>query len=106
VKEGVLIRSVTSGSAAEKGGIKAGDVIVRVDDSKVSTPADVSSRLRSMRGKQVNIVVMREHKEIPVTVTIDEERRAGWFQQRDWDSSLQNFFAAPRKVRSINLQQN
>ena len=40
VKEGVLVRTVTSGSAADKAGIKAGDVIVRVDDAKVATPAD------------------------------------------------------------------
>src|SRR5207253_2952696 len=36
VKDGVLVRSVNQGAAADKAGIKAGDVIIRVDDSKVS----------------------------------------------------------------------
>ncbi len=38
VKEGVLVRAVIKGSAAEKAGIKAGDVITRIDDAKVATP--------------------------------------------------------------------
>jgi serine protease Do len=99
VKEGVLVRSVTTGSAAEKGGLKAGDVIVRVDDAKITTPADVSNRIRSMQGKQVPIVVMRDRKEITLTVTIDENHHAEWWQQ---DLSGQEFLVAPR-ARVINL---
>jgi serine protease Do len=82
VKEGVLVRSVSKGSAAEKAGIKAGDVIVRVDEAHVVTPADVSSRMRTNRGKPVPVVVMREHKEVNLSVTIDEEDRVqDWWQQ-------------------------
>jgi serine protease Do len=80
VKEGVLVRSVMSGSAAEKAGIKAGDVIVRVDDSKVSTPADVSNRVRSLRGKPIPIVVMRDRKEVPLTLTVAGNGRLDGFQ--------------------------
>lgn len=91
VKEGVLIRSVTSGSAADKAGAKAGDVIVRVDDTKVATPAEVSNRIRALHGKQINIVVMRDHKEVPLTITIDEDRRAEWFLQQDPQFWQQDF---------------
>ena len=79
VKEGVLVRSVSKGSAAEKAGIKAGDVITRIDDSKVASPADLSSRIRSLRGKPVPMVVMRDRKEITLTVTIDESDRSEFF---------------------------
>ncbi len=79
VKEGVLVRSVTKGSAAEKAGIKAGDVITRVDDSKVATPADISGRIRSIQGKQVAVVVMRDHKEMTVSVTVDDNDRGEWW---------------------------
>jgi serine protease Do len=99
VKEGVLVRSVTTGSAAEKGGLKAGDVIIRVDDSKISTPADVSNRIRSMQGKQVPIVVMRDRKEVTLTVTIDENHHAEWWQQ---DLSGREMLVAPR-ARVISL---
>jgi serine protease Do len=76
VKEGVLVRSVLKGSPAEKAGIKAGDVITKVDDSSVATPADLSSRLRFLRGKSVSVVLTRERKEMTVTVTLDQAGRA------------------------------
>ncbi|MCU1337401.1 MAG: hypothetical protein JWO19_2982 [Bryobacterales bacterium] len=64
VKEGVLVRTVNKGSAAERAGIKSGDVIVRVDDAKVATPADIAAHLRALRGRPVSIVVVRDRKEI------------------------------------------
>jgi len=103
VKEGVLVRSVASGSAAEKGGIKAGDVIIRVDDSKVTTPTDVTSRLRSQRGKPVAMVVMRDHKEVPLTVTIEENKRGGFLWQQQLDPNGQVIFASPARPRAISL---
>ncbi len=104
VKEGVLVRSVISGSAAEKGGLKAGDVIVRVDDSKVTTPTDVTSRLRALRGKPVSIVVMRDHKEVALSVTIDEGKRGGLFRPRDLGNPDNGFdyFVSPARPRVIS----
>jgi len=76
VKEGVLVRSVIQGSAAEKAGMKAGDVITRVDDSKVASSSDVTSRLRSSRGKSVPVVVLRDHKEVTVSVAVPGDDRS------------------------------
>ena len=75
VNEGVLVRTVMKGSPAEKAGVKAGDVIVRVDDAKVTTPPEISAHLRAARGKPVPVAIMREHKEI--SLTVDAEARAG-----------------------------
>jgi serine protease Do len=73
VKEGVLVRSVVKNSAAEKAGIKAGDVIVKVDDSKVTTAREISSALRSAQSKKsVPVVVVRGKKETTVTVTVEQ----------------------------------
>jgi serine protease Do len=71
VKEGVLVRSVLKGSAAEKAGIKAGDVITKVDDRDIRTPAEISNRLRSLRGKSVPVALTRERKEMTLTVPIE-----------------------------------
>jgi serine protease Do len=68
VKEGVLVRSVMKDSAAEKAGVKAGDVITKVFDSKVSTPADISTRVRGLNGQSVPLTLMRDHKETTVNV--------------------------------------
>jgi serine protease Do len=77
VKDGALVRNVTKGSAAEKGGMRAGDVIQRIEDTHIATPADISSRLRSVRGKPTPMVVMRDHKELTLTVTVTEDDPAG-----------------------------
>ena len=75
VKEGVLVRSVIKGSAAEKAGMKAGDVITKVDQTRVISPAEVSSAVRSARSKKsILIEVMRDHREMSITVAIDEDR--------------------------------
>ena len=66
VKEGVLVRVVNKGSAADRAGLRSGDVIVRVDDAKVATPADISARLRNLRGRSVAVIVMRDRKEVSI----------------------------------------
>ncbi len=75
VKEGVLVRYVIKDTPADKAGLKAGDVIIKVDGSKVVTPGDVSSHIRaSLRSKKTfPLVVVRDHKEMTVNVTIDAE---------------------------------
>lgn len=73
VKDGVLVRSVLKGSAAEKAGIRAGDVIVKIDDARVASPADISGRLRTVHGKPVSVVLMRDHKELTISVTISDD---------------------------------
>ena len=75
VNEGVLVRTVMKGSPAEKAGVKAGDVILRVNEGKVTTPAEISAHLRAAHGKPVPVAVMRDHKEI--SMTVDTEPRSG-----------------------------
>jgi len=70
VKEGVLVRMVNKDSPADKAGIRAGDVIVRMDDVKVATPADISAHLRAARGRPVSVGVVRDRKEITVMLAV------------------------------------
>jgi serine protease Do len=75
VKDGVLVRSVFKGSAAEKAGLKAGDVLLKVDKDAVTTPREVTSAIRNSgkSGKKTfPIVLMRDHKETTSTVTIED----------------------------------
>ena len=74
VKEGVLVRSVTKGSAAEKAGIKAGDVITRLDDNRIAAPADITNHIRSRRGQSVSVVLTRDHKEMTLKVALDDDK--------------------------------
>jgi len=71
VKEGALVRSVGRGSAADRAGLKAGDVITRVGDAKISTAADLTAHIRAGRGQTAAITVMRDHKELTVSLPLD-----------------------------------
>lgn len=73
VKEGVLVRSVTKGSAAEQAGVRAGDVIVKVEGKDVSTPGEVTGALRASEKKPVPVIVVRDKKEVALSVTIESE---------------------------------
>ena len=72
VKEGVLVRSVVRGSAAEKAGIKAGDVITKVGDRKVTSPVRSRARFEPLSSKSVTVTLTRSQKEMTVNVTLDE----------------------------------
>ena len=75
VKEGVLVRSVSKDSAAEKAGLKAGDVIMKIDDTKVTTPREITSAIRALRSKNTfPVTVVRNHKEMTVSVTVSADR--------------------------------
>lgn len=75
VKEGVLVRSVGKDTAAAKAGLKAGDVIVKVNNSDVTSPAEISSALRAIKGKaNVPVVIMRDKKELTLNAHIDNDR--------------------------------
>ncbi len=72
VKEGgVYVDSVQPGGAAEKAGVKAEDVIVSYNGTKITT-ADQFVRLveRTRPGTAVPVVVVRGGKETPLTVTV------------------------------------
>jgi len=69
VKDGVLVKSVDSNSPAERAGIKAGDVIVKVGDTRVGSLRELTVALRAARSKGSYIVtVVRNKKETLVTV--------------------------------------
>jgi serine protease Do len=73
-KEGVLVRSVIKGSAAEKAGLKAGDVITKIGSQKVTSPKDISNALRSLSAtKAVPVTIVRDRKETSVNVTIEDK---------------------------------
>jgi serine protease Do len=78
VKQGVLVRAVLSGSAAEKAGIRAGDVIVRVDDADVSTPGQVSAAVRAARSRhRVTLKIVRNHRDLSITAALEDEQPEG-----------------------------
>jgi serine protease Do len=72
VTKGVLVRSVSKGSPADKAGIKAGDVIVKVNGVEVSSPAQISARIRMLDGRQTfPVTLVRNRQDTTLSVTLD-----------------------------------
>src|SRR4051812_12242276 len=61
--EGLLVRAVQKGSAAEAAGLRAGDVVIRVGDQKISDNSDWTEALRNGKNGKVALVIMRDKKE-------------------------------------------
>ncbi len=74
---GVLIRSVEKGSRAEKSGFRAGDIIVRVNDQSVQDTSDFSHALRSGNNNTVTVGIIRDKKELNLTLSLPERRDSG-----------------------------
>lgn len=72
-KEGVLVNRAMEGSAAEKGGMQRGDVIIKFGDHEVKGVTDLQEVVaRTEPGKKVKVVVIRDKKEVPLTIELGE----------------------------------
>ena len=75
---GVLVRSVMPGEPADKGGVRADDVIVGIDGTRLESPRDLQRVVSSTPvGKKVRVVLLREGQETELEVTI------GLYQERE-----------------------
>jgi serine protease Do len=73
VSTGALIVSVTSDSPADTAGLKAGDVITKMDDANISTTEELISAIRSHQiGDQVEIVYYRGNAQKVTNATLAE----------------------------------
>lgn len=73
--EGLLVKSVEKGSAAEKGGMKAGDVITRADNEKITDRADLRRAIRAHRnGGKMNVSIIRDRHEQNLTIELPAHR--------------------------------
>jgi serine protease Do len=69
--EGVLVREVNSGSAAEKAGVKSGDVIISLNGDRVRSLGDLREKLAGKREeKTVKLGVLRNKSEMSLTVEL------------------------------------
>ena len=73
---GVYIEGVEQNSAAEKAGIKQGDIITELGGYKVTCMTDLSRALRKFRpGDTTTVTVYRNGQQVYLNVTLDEKPR-------------------------------
>jgi len=72
-KDGALVPQVQSGSAAEKAGIQAGDVIVSVDNEQIKNAHDLPIRIaRHHPGDKVIVGLVRDGKRLKLPVIVEK----------------------------------
>ena len=71
--KGVLITEVAEDSPAEKAGLKAGDVIVGIDNKEIESIDEVQKAVRAKEtGEKVELTVIRDRKEKEFAVEVEE----------------------------------
>jgi len=71
--KGVLVGQVIEDSPAEDSGILRGDIIIKVNEKEVNTPAELQEKIRSIEiGNTANIEILRDGKNLSFNVKIDE----------------------------------
>ena len=69
-RNGVYIGEVSKSGAADKAGIKAGDVLIAIDSTKITNPASVQEAVsRFSPGDNAVVTVLRDGKELKLDVT-------------------------------------
>ena len=83
-KKGALVADVTKDGPAEKAGLRSGDVIISFGGKEVTDEHDLPQIVAATKpGKKVDVIVVREGKEVTIPVTIAEmepeagQKRAG-----------------------------
>lgn len=71
--DGVLVHEVLSGSAAQKAGVKEGDIILAIDSTSIKTPSGLQEKVNSFHpGDKAVVKVLRNGKTLELKVTFQE----------------------------------
>ena len=101
VDEGVEINEVTKESAAAKAGLKAGDIITKLNDTKIEDPDDLSAAVRKQKpGEKVTISYLRDKKEQKATAELGKWKGAGVFNVTPKIPDMQLFNETRPRVRT------
>jgi serine protease Do len=73
--DGAKITEVSEGSAAGKAGLKEGDIIIRINDQKVTSPEDLSKAVGKYKPEEkVTVVYKRDGKEQSQSVALGKRK--------------------------------
>ncbi len=74
IVKGIYVKTIETFSAAEKAGIKVGDVIIQADGKDVSKMDELNEIKNSHKiGDEMTLKLNRDGKEVEVTVTLSEQ---------------------------------
>ena len=78
VEGGVKVTEITDESAAKKAGIKEGDIITKIGDTKIEDPDQLSEVVRKHKpGEKVTVTLLRDKKEQKLTAELGKWKGFG-----------------------------
>ena len=70
--DGLVVTEVVPGSAADSAGIRAGDILARIDGRSMARPADYGQQEAiTMVGDELEVEIIRDRRQIRVAVSIE-----------------------------------
>ena len=87
--QGVYIVEVTKGGAADKAGVKEGDILVKVDNTKISSPSDLQAKVNDFHpGDKAVLQVIRNGKTMDLPVEFQGTTEATGTVQSDGSTAF------------------
>jgi serine protease Do len=80
---GVLVRSVEGGSPAAAAGLKAGDIILKVNNENVHDMADWQRGMH-VQATKISVSIWRDKREQTVVINVPGPGGASWLQPDEW----------------------
>ncbi len=74
IQGGLMIKQIARKSEAEKAGLKAFDVILKVGTDGIATTADWDRALRANQSKAVPVTILRDRRQQTVNLQVDSKR--------------------------------
>jgi predicted metalloprotease with PDZ domain len=103
--KGVLISEVTKGGAADKAGLKAGDVIVQVDGKSIGGVEELRAALNDNftdDTRKVSVTIVRDHHEQTVNAALT---RSQTWEKRTSNATGQNLPQAMAQLQKAQAEQ-
>ena len=100
---GIMVRSVEKGSPADAAGLKAGDVIVRLNNETIHDLADWRRALR-VRASQMSVTVVREKHEQTVVMHLPQPADSSKVLGENWGDVDEQMQALGQEMEELRPQ--
>ena len=99
VDNGVRVKNITPESAAEKAGLKDGDIIQKIDETKIEDPDGLAKAIRAKKpGDKVKVSFLRDNKSQTITAELTK-----WKSSFNIDIPDMNFTMPRMEVPNVNV---